>query len=320
MGCQFIHVETYALIGAQNRQGLSRRSLRDIQAELTRQPYASSHVAAPLQPNVLMGSMNDAFIVAEWQARTALDAAGRKYRRTSPALLAGVLSWPVQSIKLNDNSSQFERYLAFRTDTIAWLSRKFGDNLKCCVEHNDEEYPNLHFIVVPALPADRRMSLSTVHPGIKARQDARNAGASRKEIASAYTRAMRNFQDEFWLEVAQFHGLTREGPRRRRLSRREWRLKKAHVKEIAKLHDARRRQEAELIRAGDKRVEAVRIQVVADVKNKLVPRIKAFVEVRDEQAFQILTMKQKLSHAADEIAALKARIADIEPRLEKISP
>lgn len=74
------------------------------------------------------------------------------------------------------------------------------------------------------------MNIGDVHQGIYARDNCNSTSAKQK--IRAYKEAMRQFQDEYYQKVAREVGLTRSGPRKRRLSRKEWMTEQSTAKLI----------------------------------------------------------------------------------------
>ena len=78
-----------------------------------------------------------------------------------------------------------------------------------------------HKVHCAALRADRRFNVPDIHPGLRMKADAKEAGASQKNQDAAYRSGMSRWQDGFWYAVSRFFGHTRVGPKRMRVSRRQ---------------------------------------------------------------------------------------------------
>jgi hypothetical protein len=217
MAFQFLHVDIVSR--AVPKKSLAKRwALRDVLAEAGREAGSCPHVETPRPPARLFGlNLPDVERATLRQAEEARDAKGRRLRKDSPVMLAGVLSYPVAVANMNERTQT--DYAAWEGRSLKWLARRYGDTLASVVRHEDEAYPHLHYFVVPHLTTDRHLDLEAVHPGIAAREAAKRAGKSVKEANRAYCEAMRGLQDDFHAHVGVFHGHLREGPRRRRLSR-----------------------------------------------------------------------------------------------------
>lgn len=216
-GFQFIRLESYARAGSKQTrrkpgapETTRKWSLRDVEAEALREPGACPHVKMPLPPTLVYGlPLAETMVSATEWASQARDALGRKLRKDGLCLIAGVVSLPV---------SRAGDWPTFRAEVVQWLQRRYGECLRTVLEHHDEANPHMHFYVVPHLGED----FDSLHPGRAAARLAKSEGKLKGSQNEAYSRAMRAFQDEFWLEMASGHGLARVGPGRRRLSRSAW--------------------------------------------------------------------------------------------------
>lgn len=228
MGYQFIHIDAYARTGSTqtttDKSGAkvvkSKRSASDIAAEAERKEAHCKHVTEPQQPKLLWGvSPSQAVAEATAWAEGEKDAQGRKLRKDALCLLAGVVS-----VSARDKDTWEEH----KARSINWLKSKYGERLKSVVEHTDEANPHLHFYCVPK-SGER---FETVHDGYKASAEAKKAGDLKGAQNTAYKQAMKTLQDRFNSDVAIKVGLTRIGPKRRRLSRKDWKLEQTQAKAI----------------------------------------------------------------------------------------
>lgn len=234
-GYQFIRIESYARVGSRQERSATKTkaarieakwSASDIAAEADRQPGACDHVEAPRPPTYhLGGPVSSVVAEAETWATTQRDPRGRKLRSDSPVMLAGVVSLP---------GDRLADWPAYREATITWLRAKYGDRLRCVVEHLDEKHPHLHFYAVP-LPGE---SFDRLHEGRQAAAQAKAAGALKGDQNAAYRQAMQLFQDGFAQAVAEPHGLARIGPGRSRMSRQEWKALQATAERLAELRNS----------------------------------------------------------------------------------
>ena len=207
-GFQFIHIEAYSReVSKQKTKG--NLNIRDIIAETGREIGNCPHVANPQEPNVLLGELKQVEIEVTAWADSMTDAKGRKLRKDAHCLLAGVISLPKNSAEDWNN---------FKEKSIEYLEEKYGDRLKCVVEHLDESHPHIHFYVVPR----KKERFENIHDGKKAALNAKSQNKLKGEQNLAYISAMRNFQDHFSKCVGQFFGLARLGPGKRRLTRSQW--------------------------------------------------------------------------------------------------
>jgi len=218
MGYQFLHVEAYSRQAGKGKAG--GRNVREIIAEAGRETGNTSHITNPQTPNLLYGKKlheveQESFAWAE----QAKDAQGRKLRKDGHCLLAGVISLP---------SDMAQDWNSFKKSSIAFLKSKYGENLRCVVEHLDESHPHIHFYAVPSAGN----SFDSIHQGQKAAKNAKLEGKVKGEQNSAYIASMRDLQDEFSLKVAQNFGLTRIGPGRRRLTRSQWKAEQQQAQAL----------------------------------------------------------------------------------------
>lgn len=204
---QFIHINSYSLTTPKKTKE-GGHSVRSIVGEANREPGNHPHVKNPQPPVLLHGKPLELLeSTCETWASSMTDAKGRKLRKDALCLVAGVVSAPAEI---------GEGWQAFRDDSVAWLRKKYGDQLQTVVEHTDEDQPHLHFYVTPA-PGQR---FDTIHEGRAASDAIKGTGVkATKEIA--YNAAMTRFQDDFGAAVAQRHGMDRLGPGAPRVTRAE---------------------------------------------------------------------------------------------------
>ena len=74
--------------------------------------------------------------------------------------------------------------------------------------HNDEEQPHIHFYVY----SDTEVNAKALHYGHKAKKN--------------FIAASKAFQDDYHAQVAIHCGMARLGPKRKRLTRAEWKAQK----------------------------------------------------------------------------------------------
>lgn len=222
-GYQFVHIESYARQGS--KQGKGKWSVRQIIAEANREPGHVYHVENPQKPKVRGMALDKLEKLAQDYGDNSNDAKGRKLRKDAPVMLAGVISLPRQ---------QEGKWEDFRKDSIKWLQKIYGDRLKTVVEHQDEAHPHIHFYAVPNV-GER---FEVLHNGKAASAQAKAAGKLKGDQNRAYKEAMRLFQDQFGIHVAQSHGLARIGPGRRRLTREAWKLEEKQAEALANVKAA----------------------------------------------------------------------------------
>ncbi|HHL7797765.1 TPA: hypothetical protein ACQ83T_005200 [Citrobacter freundii] len=221
MSYQFIHIEDYSKTISKKKKNDGKekynketkgRSVRDIIAEAKREKGNCPHVENPTEPILLYGKNLDEVerLVYEYHDKTKLkDKNGKEKKLRSDAniLLAGVVS-------LNkDNADIWDDY---KNDAIAYLSNKYGKKLVSVIEHTDEANPHFHFYVIQ----DPGKRFDLIHDGKKALFE--NKDKIKHEQNIAYLNAMRDFQEDFFKVVSSNYGLSKDGPKRARMSRSDY--------------------------------------------------------------------------------------------------
>lgn len=222
MSYQFIHIEDYSRTVSKKKTNDGKnekykketkgRSVREIIAEAKREPGNCPHVENPQDPLLLYGVGLDEVekLAYEYHDKTKIiDKNGKekKLRTDANILLAGVIS-------LNrDNEDIWDEY---KNDAIEFLKNKYGKKLVSVIEHTDESNPHFHFYIIqkPGLKFD------LIHDGKKALFE--NKDKKKHDQNIAYIEAMRALQEDFFKVVSSNYGLTKDGPKRARLSRSDY--------------------------------------------------------------------------------------------------
>lgn len=239
-GYQFFHVETYAREESTKQRTQTKKksdgtytskevakekrgNVRWVIAEAKREQNSCYHIEAPQPPIVLVGDLDQVEQEATRWAEESTDAKGRKLRKDAHCLLAGVISLP---------RSEEENWEQFKAKSVDWLKEKYGDNLRCVVEHQDEAHPHLHFYCVAKIG----QSFDDLHEGKRAQKELKkkNPQATKQEQNIAFAEAMRATQDDFSNRVGQRFGLARIGPGRRRLTRAQWQAEQQQAEALKK--------------------------------------------------------------------------------------
>lgn len=242
-GTQFLHVASY---GNSSREGTNGKDADGILAEAMREPSHCLHVADPRPPTVLFGNPKG---IAEEVARMGkvgrvrlANGRERKVAKDAKLLLGGVVSYPASMRQLRDEWSDYAKavreakrkglpppaepatlasYRSWEAKTMAWLRKRWGEQLRAVVRHTDEGAPHLHFYAVARMTPDGLVDVRGLHPGNDAKAATRAANRKAKGDAE-YRAALQALQDEFFEAVGRGCGHARTGPRRRRMSREEW--------------------------------------------------------------------------------------------------
>lgn len=236
MSYQFIHVEDYSKVIAKKRgnggkgkynEETKGRSVRDIIAEAKREEGNCPHVENPKPPLLLYGKNLDEVekLAYEYHENTKLtDKNGKekKLKIDANILLAGVVS-------LNrENEDIWDEY---KNDAIAFLSNKYGKKLVSVIEHTDEANPHFHFYVIQ----DPGKRFDLIHDGKKALFENRDKKKHDQNIA--YLNAMRKVQEDFFRVVSSNYGLSKDGPKRKRTSRKDYFKQKREIKLIQQVKE-----------------------------------------------------------------------------------
>src|SRR5699024_268997 len=137
-----------------------------------------------------------------------------------------VMSYPVPRSAITTDESR-AKYQAWEERNLEWLRETYGDQLRVVMVHEDEAHPHLHAWL---LPDDPGADATILHPGKVAKKaaeaEAKAEGLAPREAVKlgnrALKEAMTRWQDDYYRAVGAPEGLTRAGPRRRRLTREQW--------------------------------------------------------------------------------------------------
>lgn len=309
MGSQFYHVNTYGRQAGKGKEG--KHTIDTIVAEAERKHGNCPHVSNPEEPFILYGCtpLKAAEEAKEW-AENSKDSRGHKLRKDAHCLLAGVVSVP--------GDFKDSLWTPYKDQTIHYLVTKYGTRLKSVVEHTDEQFRHIHFYVVPKI-GER---FEEIHEGIKAQNEAnpdrgkKNADKhkvekqiDRKLGNYAYTAAMRKAQDNFWMNVSSRFGLSRIGPKRKRLTRKEVREQKQRENEISMAYEQVERLKSDLNKE------------FTESKNKLLEETKAFLDNKQKEYLKQQKELASLQNLAEEkrITADKEKNSAIEVKQKAMS-
>lgn len=248
----FIHCQTFSR--KRNRIG---QCVAQVIAEGLRRGAFHSHVENPQPPRVIFGdptnfqSLHDAHVAAR---RTRVSLRGiqfeKKIRVDRHTLFTIIASYPELRRDVAGDPVKATEHAAWEGATVAWVQSLYGDELKAVFAHEDEVYPHLHFWLLPDHPSG---DAARIHPGkaAKRKTEARLKGegvAPREAVKAgniALKEAMRGWIDGYHRAVAPL-GLTRDGPKRRRLSRAQYRAETAMAAHHRALADDRAQLQAEI--------------------------------------------------------------------------
>jgi len=277
MSYQFIHFEDYSINRSKKRTNREEkkakdsgvkvsdyneetkgRNLREVIAEAKREPGNCPHVETPDEPIILYGVDLDTVeeMALNYHQNTKIKDKNRKekkLRKDANVILAGVIS-------LNrDNENIWNDY---KKDCIEYLKLKYGDKLKSVVEHTDEAHPHFHFYIIQ----NEGENFDLIHEGKKAAFEVRSQNRAKGEQNTAYIKAMRKYQEDFFLNVSSKYGLTKDGPKRKRLSRDDYLNQK---REIELLNELKQKAETELFLLKEKtdlEIQSLKKEAAKDIK------------------------------------------------------
>lgn len=208
--------------------------------ECARVPDACHHIANPQDPKVVYGMpILEIEKALEKLLKRCKDPQGRKIRKDAIVLTGGVVSINLPPTLENINSKEFKKWLR---KVHKFLLKKFGEQYVNLTLHTDESFLHCHYFVLPSVTKDGLLDISNMHPGIAAQAKLRGTKAGKQQKDIAYKEAMREYQDEFYKEVSVECGHTRYGPRRRRLTRKEWHKEQNQANLLARIIEAKNEQ------------------------------------------------------------------------------
>lgn len=312
---QFGHIAWAARTRTQKRSSSGYGSMRtrstgwsaqDLADEAERAPHACEHIASPQPPTIVFGiSPSNAVAEAITWAEQAKEGRGKKLRKTSPVIAAGVISLP---------SHMADVWPAYRDTAIAALHDRYGDRLRSVVEHLDETHPHLHFYLVPT-PGE---AFGAVHEGYNARQKERAKGPGAK-VRTAYQDAMKAWQIWLYERVSKQFGLARTGPQRQRLSRDEYMRQQAIARARAELEAAQRSQSmADQARLAARAMCEASRSAINEMEQQKVRLAGALREVRRERRELERIRKNLTAEQRDRLEALREREDSLKVEREKI--
>jgi hypothetical protein len=233
-GPQFAHVQTWS-----RKSNAAGQSVNQVIGEATRVPEFSTHVDSPAPPRVLLG--NPVTFAADHAAHVAARSTSvimpdgsvksRSIRTDRHTMASIVMSYPVPRSTIITEEAK-AKLAAWEARNLKWLREKYGSQLRVVLAHDDETQPHLHAWL---LPDDPGADATTLHPGkvakkaveAQAKADGEENRVAVKLGNKALRAAMTLWQDEYHAAVGAPEGLTRSGPRRRRLTRAQWQAEKA---------------------------------------------------------------------------------------------
>jgi hypothetical protein len=322
---QFIHIETYAreastktptkakastpqgrlaaLGGANAPKGMDaftqadgkgtkgKASVRDVIGEALRNEGDCNHVDAPQDPTFLVGDLGDMLaIIPEIERRSAeeKERTGRAPRKDMHVMLAGVASYP--RALADSDPKGYERW---EKATVKWLQKKYGDNLRAVLRHDDEAHPHIHFFV-----CDRHeLNAKKLHEGYVAKAKA----STPKEGVMAFNDAMRDYQSAFYADVGHGAGLLRDGPKRKRMDRGTYKALQREARERVALDASVGQAHADLLD-----VAGVEGRAAADLRRRNEQEAGALAIAQALVAAERAELEQRSDQVQRDRAAVEA--------------
>lgn len=238
-GPGFANIRTFSRVG--NKAG---QSVDQVLGEAERDPQYSSHVDQPKPPELIFGMTVDEvrqahaalLVKRKTKVRVQGEVKERAIRKDRHTLAGCVMSYPVLREQVMADGDEWQRYLEWRELNLHWLKKLWGDNLKSVIQHDDEPYLHLHALGLPE--SDAGCDARTMNPAYMMKrlvlEQEKAVGKSNKEALKIANRAYRaegrKLQDGYHAAVGIPSGLTRFGPRRRRLTRAQWHEEKERAR------------------------------------------------------------------------------------------
>lgn len=269
-----------------------KRSAIGVLGEIGRLVGCTPHIDKPGDPILLYGEGPLALAdTLQKEFSTARDKRGQRLHADTNVLLGIVASYPVPASAILKDQAEWIDYRAWENDVRRYAVERFGTCLRCMVRHVDENNWHVHVLVTPDWAAGQT-NLHLAHPAMHAYTTVvpkgTKKGSAHKLRRSAWDKALRQFQDDFYKSVSARHGHARVGPRRGRLSQREMNRERqrewAHAEALA--------QAAQILReAGLSREEALKERAAAIRSrvelNSLITRLNSEIEKAAAQRREI---------------------------------
>ena len=249
----------------------------------------------------------------ERKAAAEKERTGKAPRKDMHVLLAGVASYPRELADADPKG--YERW---EQATVKWLQKKYGDNLRVVLRHDDEEHPHLHFFVM-----DReRLNAKELHDGYIASAHLKGKDALSKESTQLFNDAMRDLQSDYYAKVGHGAGLLRDGPKRKRLDRATYKAVQREARERAALDASVGQAHADLLD-----VAGVEGRAAADLRRKAEQEAAALAIAQALVAAERAALNQRGDQLQRDRAAVdadwtrareaKAKAEQLEAKAEK---
>ena len=352
---QFVHIETFARVASRKERPTKKKdgatgaatsstdpkgmdryttadgvkrgdkgNVSDVISEALRDEGNCRHVDDPQAPTFLIGDADTVRALAveiDEKCERVKASKGRAVRKDAHVLLAGVASFPVSL-----QAAEPETYALWESLTLAWLQGKYGDNLRAVLRHDDETYPHLHFFVLSRDPM--AYDAKALHDGHVA-VAVSGVPSMTKEGGAVYNNAMRDFQSDYYAKVGHPCGLHRDGPKRVRKTRQQYKREQRENRERVALDAAVLAAQADMLDAAAAefaRQQRMGQEMATTMMAKAQERADVYMQTLKEQArkqnderkrieaeAQALELwRSELEGKAQQIAAATAHLVTIE--------
>jgi hypothetical protein len=342
---QFVHIETFARVASRKERPTKKKdgatgaatsstdpkgmdryttadgvkrgdkgNVSDVIGEALRDDGNCRHVDDPQAPTFLIGDADTVRALAveiDEKCERVKASKGRAVRKDAHVLLAGVASFPESLQK-----AEPETYARWELLTLAWLQGKYGDNLRAVLRHDDETYPHLHFFVLSRDPM--AYDAKALHDGHVA-VAASGASSMTKEGGAVYNDAMRDFQSDYYAKVGHPCGLHRDGPKRVRKTRQQYKREQRENRERVALDSAVLAAQADMLDAAAAefaRQQRMGQEMATTMMAKAQERADGYMQTLKEQARKQNDERKRLEAEAQ---ALEVWRAELEGKAQQIA-
>ena len=343
---QFVHIETFARVASRKERPTKKKAgpsgaatssaadpkgmdryttadgvkrgdkgnVSDVIGEALRDDGNCRHVDEPQAPTFLIGDADTVRALAveiDEKCERVKASKGRAVRKDAHVLLAGVASFP-ESLQ----AAEPETYALWESLTLAWLQGKYGDNLRAVLRHDDEKYPHLHFFVLSRDPM--AYDAKALHDGHVA-VAVSGVPSMTKEGGAIYNDAMRDFQSDYYAKVGHPCGLHRDGPKRVRKTRQQYKREQRENRERVALDAAVLAAQADMLDAAAAefaRQQRMGQEMATTMMAKSQERADGYMQTLKEQARKQNDERKRIEAEAH---ALEVWRAELEGKAQQIA-
>lgn len=305
----FIHCQSFS-----RKPNAAGQCVAHVIGEGLRSGEYHPHVEDPKPPVPVFGNpegfqqMHDGHVAARKTSAVKNGSVSeRAIRADRHTLFTIIASYPTPTTTVEGSTEGLKRFKRWVDLTMAWVQEQYGDQLKAAFAHIDEQYPHLHFWLLPNDPSG---DATYLHPGKVTKRETetrlKSEGATPRDALKAGNRAlketMRGWIDGYHQAVGAPLGMRRDGPKRRRLSRSQYMAEQAMLDHHRQLEEDRVRLEAEVAVLEDTTAKMVALQREMEIKaNNFVDRAERHHNRMRDEARQIAALNPMLDALVSEI-------------------